>query len=133
MKTHTTALAALILGLAVGPATACNIPDKALTSFSGKPVTVVQAAVARDFPACTLVLNGEVNGAFGFWSKPPQPPDYRWPVGTLVVTVQTGSHDASGNVDPVPRIFLIVPVDCEAGEQACAVPLVRQWPAPFRG
>lgn len=134
MKTHTTALAALVLGLAVGPAAAaaCNIPDKALHAFSGKLVTTVQAAVARDYPDCAMVLNGEVHGAYGVWKKPPQAPDYRWPVGTLVATVATGGQDDSGYFDPLPRIFMLVPVACEDGELTCAIPLLRQWPAPFQ-
>jgi hypothetical protein len=131
MKTSTTAIAALILGLAAGPAfAACVIPDKAVHAFNGKPVAEVQAAFARAHPECTLVLNGEVSGAHGFWKKPPQAADYHWPSGTMVATVETGREDASGNTDPLPRIFIMLPVACEEGQEACAIPLARQWPGP---
>ena len=123
----------LALALAAGPAAAaCTVPDQVLHAFGDKPVSHVQERFARLYPECTLVLNGEISGAFGFWKKPPQPSNYRWPAGTVVATAGTGRQGEYGHVDLVPRIFMLVQATCAPNEAACAIPLSQQWPAPVR-
>jgi hypothetical protein len=109
-----------MLSLAGSSWAKCTITPDEVANLSGEPLEAVEALVTGKKHRCTLSLNGQVDGAFGYWTEKPYPPSYRWPTNTIVASTAKGRrNNEDGTPEQVVRIWIAVLNVCPSGQYAC--------------